>query len=259
MNRRLIEFLFLMFILVISSCQEEESEFVEFQNDRFLNALIEYGVDTNGDGYISKAEAEAVSELRLNKHFYDMKGIEAFINLTRLFCSTSKLDVSKNTLLELLICPGGGLTNLDVSKNTALLTLECDNNKLTELDVSNNPFLWNLTCNGNEISSLDIYPNTDLYVLNCSDNRLTDLDISKNTELRYLICGYNNITSLNISGNSNLVELKIDHMSTLYKVCVWTMPFPPDGVTIDTTGSPNVYFTMDCTKEGCHRVDAFKL
>ena len=236
-----------MFILVISSCQEEESEFVEFQNDRFLNALIDYGVDTNEDGRISKAEAEAVIELRLNMHIYDMKGIEAFINLTRLFCSTSKLDVSKNTLLELLICPGGGLTHLDVSKNTALVTLECDANKLTELDVSSNPFLWNLTCNSNEISSLDIYPNTDLYVLNCSDNRLTDLEISENTELRYLICGYNNFTSLNISTNSNLVELKIDHMSALHKVCVWTLPFPPQGVIVDTSDSPSVYFTIDCT------------
>ena len=211
---------------MISSCQEEESEFVEFQNDRFLNALIEYGVDTNGDGYISKAEAEAVRELRLNKHFYDMKGIEAFINLTRLFCSTSKLEVSKNTLLELLICPSGGLTHLDVSKNTALITLECDDNKLTELDVSNNSFLK---------------------VLTCSDNRLTDLDISENVELRYLMCAYNNITSLNISGNSNLVELKIYHMSTLHEVCVWTIPFPPQGVIVDTSDSPNVYFTMDCT------------
>ena len=236
-----------MLILMISSCQEEESEFVEFQNDRFLNALIEYGVDTNGDGYISKAEAEAVSELRLNKHFYDMKGIEAFINLTRLFCSTSKLDVSKNSLLELLICPSGGLTHLDVSKNTALITLECDDNKLAELDVSNSSFLKVLICNGNEISSLDISPNTDLYVLNCSDNRLTDLDISENVELRYLICAYTNINSLDISGNSKLVELKIHHMLTLHEVCVWTIPFPPQGVTVDTSDSPNVYFTMDCT------------
>jgi len=35
-------------------------------------------------------------------------------------------------------------------------------------------------------------------------------------------------------------------MPSLYKVCVWTMPFPPAGVTVDTTGSKNVYFTMTC-------------
>ena len=37
-------------------------------------------------------------------------------------------------------------------------------------------------------------------------------------------------------------------MPTLYEVCVWEMPFPPaDKVElVDTTGSPNVYFTTDC-------------
>ena len=236
-----------MLFLMIFSCQEEESEFVEFQNDRFLNALIESGVDANGDGFISKAEAEVVSELRISKHILDMKGIEAFTNLTRLFCYTSKLDVSGNSLLELLVCPGGGLTHLDVSKNIALLTLDCNNNKLTELDVSNNPFLWALNCYGNEIPSLDIYQNTDLYVLNCSNNRLTELDISNNTELRYLICGYNSIPSLDITNNSKLVELEISQMPMLNEVCVWTKPFPPEQVTIDTTGSPNVLFTVNCT------------
>jgi len=35
-------------------------------------------------------------------------------------------------------------------------------------------------------------------------------------------------------------------MPTLFKVCVWEMPFPPSGISIDTTNSPNVYFTTDC-------------
>jgi hypothetical protein len=35
-------------------------------------------------------------------------------------------------------------------------------------------------------------------------------------------------------------------MPSLNKVCVWTIPFPPAGASADTTGSPNVYFTMNC-------------
>jgi hypothetical protein len=42
--------------------------------------------------------------------------------------------------------------------------------------------------------------------------------------------------------------LILGDMPSLSKVCVWTMPFPPIGVMVDTTGSPNVYFTMDCNK-----------
>jgi hypothetical protein len=42
-------------------------------------------------------------------------------------------------------------------------------------------------------------------------------------------------------------------MPSLYKVCVWTMPFPPAGVAVDTTGSPNVYFTMNCKNKSPRR------
>jgi hypothetical protein len=35
-------------------------------------------------------------------------------------------------------------------------------------------------------------------------------------------------------------------MPSLYNVCVWEMPFPPVGVGVDTTNSPNVYFTSNC-------------
>jgi len=36
-------------------------------------------------------------------------------------------------------------------------------------------------------------------------------------------------------------------MPSLYKVCVWEMPFPPAFVDVYTENSPNVYFTTDCT------------
>ena len=40
-------------------------------------------------------------------------------------------------------------------------------------------------------------------------------------------------------------------MPSLYEVCVWVMPFPPENAvgTVDTTGSPNVYFTTDMLLE----------
>jgi len=42
--------------------------------------------------------------------------------------------------------------------------------------------------------------------------------------------------------------LNIMYMPSLYKVCVWIIPFPPAGVTADIDYSPNVYFTMDCSR-----------
>ena len=45
-----------------------------------------------------------------------------------------------------------------------------------------------------------------------------------------------------------LTEIMVVDIHSLEKVCVWNMQFPPDGVEVDTTGSPNVYFTTDCSK-----------
>jgi hypothetical protein len=61
-------------------------------------------------------------------------------------------------------------------------------------------------------------------------------------------CHDNQLTSLDISPNTKLTKLVLTYMPDLYTVCVWMMPFPPTGVTVDTTFSPNVFFTTNCSK-----------
>jgi hypothetical protein len=61
-----------------------------------------------------------------------------------------------------------------------------------------------------------------------------------------LDCTENRLATFNISNNTAIDWLNISNIPSLNKVCVWEMPFPSDGVVSDTTGSPNVYFTMDC-------------
>ena len=84
--------------------------------------------------------------------------------------------------------------------------------------------------------------------MNCGWNQLTSLDVTNNIALFGLICSDNQITSLDVSNNVVLEELNISNMPSLGEVCVWEVPFPPEGVTVDITGSPNVYFTTDCSK-----------
>jgi len=76
--------------------------------------------------------------------------------------------------------------------------------------------------------------------LKCEGNLLNRLDLSQNIGIggcTYLWCS---------EGPPPYVSLA--HMPTLHEVCVWEMPFPPsDEYYIDTTGSPNVYFTTDCS------------
>jgi len=60
-------------------------------------------INTNGDSEISVAEAQAFTGLIncSNKDIYNLTGIEAFINITKLRCNTNKLtslDISNKPL-----------------------------------------------------------------------------------------------------------------------------------------------------------------
>jgi rhodanese-related sulfurtransferase len=43
-------------------------------------------------------------------------------------------------------------------------------------------------------------------------------------------------------------------MPTLFEVCVWVTPFPPEGLEILSTGSPNVYFTTECSQDSIAQI-----
>ena len=94
------------------------------------NTEIECSEATTFTGYIS-CQSQSIS---------DLTGIEAFTNITRLYCffnSLTTLDVSTNTALTRLYCQGNSLTTLDVSTNTALSIFYCEDNSLTNLNVAN--------------------------------------------------------------------------------------------------------------------------
>ena len=80
----------------------------------------------------------------------------------------------------------------------------------------------------------------------CDRNELSTLDVSNNIALTFVLCFSNQLTTLDVSVCTALETLNLHDMPSLYEVCVWEMPFPPTGVEVDTTGSPNVYFTTDC-------------
>lgn len=58
-------------------------------------------------------------------------------------------------------------------------------------------------------------------------------------------CRGNLLISLDLTKNTSLVTISIDDMPTVVCVSVWELPFPPEGVTVDTSGSPNVFFTTE--------------
>jgi hypothetical protein len=222
----------LLLITIIHSLANSQN--VEIPDTAFLYALIDEGVDTNGDSLISNAEAEIIISLDMNERgIVDMTGIEAFV------------------LLDTLDCSDNSLTSLDLSNNKMLRELKCTQNNLTSLEVTNNDLLEWLHCWNNELTSLDVSSNTALKALYIQGNQIDKIDVANNTGLRFLRCRGNQLAHLDVTNNTSLTSLSIDEMPTLVCVSVWVLPFPPEGVNVDTTDSPNVVFTTeDCSGVG---------
>ena len=191
---------------------ESDPDIITFNDPNFLNAILSKnpGVDTDGDGRISIAEAEACTWLNVGKSsISDMSEIKYFTNLTNLDCygnELTQLDVSHNAQLTRLDCYSNQLTQLDVSNNAYLSYLVCHNNQLTTLDVTNNTLMEILYCYKNQLTYLDVSNNVQLDLLSCFDNRLTQLDVSHNAQLTELYCYDNQLTYLDVSNNMNLTN-----------------------------------------------------
>lgn len=217
---------------LFSGCDNStQEEIVHIPDSAFLDGLIGDGIDKNGDGQISYQEAEATLALLIPPSgITDLTGLEAFISLDSLTITLNPLkgiDLSSNTVLRYLECTSCELANLDVSNNLDLEELICGRNSLTELDISRNSSLIKLVCNNNLFTSLNLSANTGLTKMISCGNQLTSLDISK---------------------HEALVVLGVDNMPMLTEVCVWTLPFPPEGVVVLQGYSPNIEFTTACSR-----------
>jgi len=223
---------FILAIGLFAGCDKSTpEEIVHIPDSAFLGGVIADGVDKNGDGLISYQEAEATEALLLPPSgIIDMTGLEAFINLDS---------------LTLTLNP---LSGIDLSGNSALRYLECTYCELTSLDLSNNLLLEELICSRNLLPEIDISLNQSLVKLVCKNNLLTNLDLSANTGLTKMVSCGNQLTSLDISKHSALVVIGVDNMPMLTEVCVWTLPFPPQGVVVLQGYSPNIEFTTTCSR-----------
>lgn len=188
---------------------QADTDIVNIPDGNFKRYLLNnMSINTTGDGEISYGEARAYNgEIDVKSlYIFDLTGIEAFVNITKLDVTENKLtslDVSKNIALVDLQCSINQLSSLDISKNTALKTLWCGENLLTNLDVSNNTELIDLYCGFNPLTSLDVSNNMALQYLDCYNSELTKLDVSNNPALIELKCSKNQLIQLNLANGNN--------------------------------------------------------
>ena len=205
-----------------------EKNFPDANFRKYIKGNIAGGRDV-----LTVEERSKVKIININKKdISDLKGIEAFPNLTELDCgnnSIQKLDLRQNPMLITLKCNKNQLTQLDLSKNPDIDYLNCSENQLEQLDVShlkleylycshndleqldvkNSKWLRELDCSKNELTKLDVdvthKPNLER--VECQNNQLTSLILGENKMLRKLNCANNQLTQLNLNNMISLTEL----------------------------------------------------
>ena len=205
-----------------------EKNFPDANFRKYIKGNIAGGRDV-----LTVEERSKVGIININKKdISDLKGIEAFPNLTELDCgnnSIQKLDLRQNPMLITLKCNKNQLTQLDLSKNPdidylncsenqleqldvshlKLEYLDCSNNDLEQLDVKNSKWLTELNCSKNELTALDadVTHKPNLVRVECQNNKLTSLILGENQMLEKLNCANNQLTQLNLNNMSALKEL----------------------------------------------------
>ncbi len=200
-----------------------------FPDPNFRNYIQTY--KAGGRNVLTVEEQRKVDTIDVKGwNISNLKGIEAFPNLTELDCgnnSIQNLDLRQNPKLRKLICNKNQLTHLNLSKNPDIYYLNCSENQLEQLDVSHLKELVLLNCSHNDLAQLDVKNSIFLETLNCSANQLTELDADvkhktrlvsvecQNNQLTTLILGENKLLKKLNCANNQLTQLNLNNMNAL--------------------------------------------
>ena len=224
-----------------------EKNFPDANFRKYIKGNIAGGRDV-----LTVEERSKVKIININKKdISDLKGIEAFPNLTELDCgnnSIQKLDLRQNPMLITLKCNKNQLTQLDLSKNPDIDYLNCSENQLEQLDVSHLKDLVMLDCSHNDLEQLDVRNSKFLETLYCSSNRLTELDAEvthksrlvsvecQNNQLTSLILGQNKLLKKLNCANNQLTQLNLNNMNSLKELKCQNNQL----TALDVSSSPNL-------------------
>lgn len=185
--------------ITVNQADDEGAHLLTFAED-FKAYLVE-NFDTDGDGEISRDEAELITAIECEDlGLTSLEGVRNLTNLQTLHCSYNAietLDVSGMTSLTELLCDHNLITDLNVSDCTSLNNIECNSNAIGELNLANcRSTLTTITCNENKLARLDLTNFDKLFHLNCDDNQLTELLVDGCTALTSVDCASNQLTTL---------------------------------------------------------------
>lgn len=238
-------------VVFFISCADKNSEniiediYVIIPDIKFEEKLIALGIDSDGivNKKILKSDVENIESLNLENRSLNLitslKGIEAFLNLKRLYASgngLTNIDLSNNVLLDTINLSSNSLTSIKgLSRinnlkwlslsynyftefsidNSSVQNILMSDNDLVSFDVSKVPNLKSVLLTLNKIEALDFSSNTLLRTLVFSANKIKNLNLNKNVNLEYIYGSSNLLTDFDVSKLNKLIDLRIDRNPNL--------------------------------------------
>lgn len=198
---------------------------VTIPDTNFKTRLIELGVDTNNDGEISFAEAEAVgSALNVSDAgIADLTGIEAFINVKFLNVNENLLmvlDVSNLSYLISLKCRQNYLQNILLDTvNKTLRTINLDNNQLISISFKDFIKLDEIHFKNNQLQSVELIHCGKSAIENLkvdfSENNIENIVISDCGDFNYLYLDHSDIESVSLERIRRIEQLHLENNSLM--------------------------------------------
>lgn len=213
--------------------QTDPNAIVTIPDANFKEALINYDnpvIDTNNDGEIQVSEAEAIFELWvINKGIRNLKGIEAFKNIDKLYASSNgdldTMDLTENTELEVLDVSFTELASINLTENFKLRELDCFScNFLATLTYpTNGGVLEDINLSNTVLTTINASALPELKYVACRNTKITELDFSENSLFIQLFADNNPLLqSVNVKNGNNvaIIDLQVFNSSNLTTICV---------------------------------------
>jgi Leucine-rich repeat (LRR) protein len=187
----------------------QESPVINIPDPNFEQALIDFGIDSDGIINQEVFQSDIIDILILdlnNQSISDLTGLEGFLSLQIFSASDNNLtilDLSANDELLVLELNNNQLTTIDVSNNVNLGVLRLESNLITEIDITANTILQELYLDNNQLTQIVIGFLSLLERFSIANNNLVELDVSQNSALTELDCSDNDLFNLNVQNGNN--------------------------------------------------------
>lgn len=229
---------FLLFVL--ASAHLVSAQDVDIPDANFLQALIDEGVDTNGDGVIQVSEAQDIRDLTFQYYqFASMEGLHEFENLETLFISgvSSLAEVNlegfsalklvqiqnSHDVISITLNALSSLTTLRINYNLALTSISVSNSGKCDVTIDANRLLEQLQIfQPNGFMDFILTDNTVLSGLYLAQAPVIDyLYIQENRALYDIdFLGVDSIGWLRIVDNRALTEINVDYVDEINALTV---------------------------------------